>query len=94
MFGADTPLVMDALQMTALACAVGGGLMYLALRARSGSRGPDAPDTPDTPDTLAEPSDLEERVRVLERIATDQPAVLANEIEALRDETRQLETSA
>ncbi len=34
---------------------------------------------------------LEERVRVLERIATDRGADLSNQIEALRDVPRQLE---
>ena len=34
---------------------------------------------------MTEPSQLEERVRVLERIATDRSIDLADEIEALRD---------
>ncbi|GMN02924.1 hypothetical protein [Erythrobacter sp. MTPC3] len=76
MFGADTPLVMDALQIAALAAALGGGAIYLLVR-----RGRQAA----TDDTVSSrPADLEERVQVLERIATDQSLVLADEIEALR----------
>lgn len=79
MFGADTPLVMDALQMAALAAAAGGGAIYLILRRRKRA----------DRDVSAPPKDkfgLEQRVRVLERIATDHNSErLSDEIEALRD---------
>ena len=76
--GADWPLVQDALVIAALALGAGGAITALFLRRRhkkadvdktAGSAGPDP---------------LEERVRVLERIATDQSIGLADEIESLR----------
>ena len=79
MFGADTPLVMDALQMAGIAVAVTGMGVFLLMR----KRGKHAP----TDEAAIEgPGDLENRVRVLERIATDQSIGLADEIEALRDQ--------
>ena len=77
MFGADTPLVMDALQMAAIAAVAGGGAIWLWLRRKPAEHS--ASDTPSP-----KPGDLEERVRVLERIATDRSIDLADEIEALR----------
>ncbi|MEM6474941.1 MAG: hypothetical protein AAF687_02110 [Pseudomonadota bacterium] len=81
MFGADTPLMMDAFQIAAVVAvgAVGSTLLVQRLRKRSVSPEPPQADA-------SEPSALEERVRVLERIATDSAADLSDEIEALRDE--------
>ncbi|WP_284124918.1 hypothetical protein [Parerythrobacter aestuarii] len=76
MFGADTPLVIDALQMASLAAVATGGAVWLFLRRKSGSSG----TTP-----AAKAGTLEDRVRVLERIATDRSHDLADEIESLRD---------
>jgi hypothetical protein len=79
MFGADTALVLDALQMAAVIAAAAGGMAYLALRkplkgkAQPASAG------------RASKTNLEERVEVLERIATDRSLDLAEEIEALRE---------
>lgn len=84
--GADWPLVQDAIVIAALALAAGGGAtaLFLKLRGKSASQ-TTAPAETDSK------LDLEERVRVLERIATDQPRILAEEIEALRD--KELETN-
>ncbi len=76
MWGADTPLVIDALQMAAIASVVGGGAVFALLRLRSKTKA--ASDRPAK-------SNLEERVQVLERIATDRSHDLAEEIEQLRD---------
>ena len=78
MFGADTHLVFDALQMAGVLAALTGGGVYLLMRRRKTASNRKAIDQ-------AANMDLEERVRVLERIATDRSADLANEIEALRD---------
>lgn len=83
MFGADTPLVIDALQIGALSLLAGGGAAWLLLRqSKSVQASPDLEPS--------KPGTLEERVRVLERIATDREGEeraggLAEEIEALRD---------
>ncbi len=77
MFGPDTALIMDAIQIGLLALGAGAGGAWLMLRHRS-SHNSDAI-------TKAQSGSLEERVRVLERIATDRPSELAAEIEALRD---------
>lgn len=77
--GADWPLVQDALVIAALALGAGGAITALLLRGRRKAR--DA----DTPAVAGGPGQLEERVRVLERIATDQSIGLADEIEKLRD---------
>jgi nicotinic acid mononucleotide adenylyltransferase len=79
MFGADTALILDALQMGAVVAAAAAGAVYLALRKpwQSKSLSEPAKERPKT--------DLEERVRVLERITTDRSHDLAEEIEALRD---------
>jgi len=79
MWGADTPLVIDALQIAAIAAAVGAGAVFVIFRLRrKSSYGP-------TPPTQSKRTDLEERVQVLERIATDRSHDLADEIEQLRD---------
>ena len=83
MFGPDTPLVIDAIQIGILASAFGGAAIYLITRRRK---------KPIEPQKRA-PSDLEGRVRVLERIATDtaihEPENLAEEIESLREPSLQ-----
>lgn len=84
--GADWPLVQDAIVIAALALAAGGGAAALFLKLR----GKSADHTADSAKTDSK-LDLEQRVRVLERIATDQPRILAEEIEALRD--KELETN-
>lgn len=78
MFGADTALVWDAIQIGALAVAAGAGGAWLLLR-RKASRNSEVIEQ------TSRTGSLEERVRVLERIATDRPSELAAEIEALRD---------
>lgn len=80
MFGADTQLVYDALQMSAVIAAVTGAAVYAAMRWHKKSTNARAVDS-------AAGSDLESRVRVLERIATDRSIDLAQEIEALREPT-------
>jgi len=80
MFGADTNLILGALQMAGIAAAITGGAVYLVMRRRKVS---DAGKI-EKENVEAEKSDLEERVRVLERIATDRSVDLADEIEALR----------
>ena len=79
MFGADTPLVMEALQITALAAVAGGGAIWLLIKRRKRTDEPAIPER-------REAGELEQRVRVLERIATDNnSSKLADEIEALRE---------
>lgn len=77
MFGADTSLVMDALQIAALAAVAGSGAIYLLMRRRN-------PAAPGPKQGESIKTGLEERVQVLERIATDRSIDLADEIEALR----------
>ncbi|TRD12047.1 hypothetical protein FGU71_09375 [Erythrobacter insulae] len=82
MFGPDTALMMDAIQIAALAAAVGAGGIYLALRlSKSGKR---AEHSYSSKAEGSDPMDLAQRVENLERIATDQSLGLADEIEALR----------
>ncbi len=78
MFGPDTQLIFGAMQMAAVVAGVTGGGVYLFMRGRKTSKNREAVDR-------AANSDLEERVRVLERIATDRSIDLADEIEALRE---------
>lgn len=77
MFGPDTALVIDGIQIGLLALAAGAGGTWLMLRRRT-LRNTRIIEESQT-------GSLEERVRVLERIATDRPTELAAEIEALRD---------
>ncbi len=77
MFGADTALVMDALQIAGVAAVVGIGGFALFLKLRKNA------DT--TTDKTSAKDNLEDRVRVLERIATDRTQDLKDEIEQLRD---------
>ena len=77
MFGPDTHLIFGAMQMSAVVAGVTGGTVYLLMRWRRTSKNRKAIDS-------AANSDLEERVRVLEQIATDRSIDLAEEIEALR----------
>ncbi len=80
MFGADTALVMDALQMVGAAVAVTAGGVWFFLR----RRGANASDTK----SISDGSSLEDRVQVLERIATDRSQDLADEIEQLKSKPR------
>jgi hypothetical protein len=85
MFGPDTSLVVDAIQigLVALGAGVGGTLLFrrfVGAGARKSAPTP-SPATREAPAT----GSLEDRVRVLERIATDRPGDLAEQIEALRD---------
>lgn len=73
--GADGQLVQDALIIAALAAAAGMGLVFGIRRIRNYK--------PATPATKPGKSDLEERVKVLERIATDRSIGLREEIDAL-----------
>ncbi len=84
MFGPDTSLVMDAFQMAALAVIAGGGAIYLLLHR---SKGPTSEATNNMPNRLENKLDLEKRVRILERIATDSSTDLSDEIETLREIT-------
>lgn len=89
MFGADTPLMMDALQIVALTAAVsvGGAVLWIRRGKRPASRAPSDLERTSFKNAAPEPTNLEQRVRVLERIATDRPADLAEEIETLRSKT-------
>lgn len=78
MFGAETALMIDALQIAGLALAAGAGGAWLLMRRRS-SRNSEAIER------SSSTGSLEERIRVLERIATDRPTELAEEIESLRN---------
>jgi len=82
MFGAETALMIDALQITVLAVAAGAGGAWLLMRRRS-SRNSEAIER------SSSSGSLEERIRVLERIATDRPSELAEEIEKLRGAERE-----
>jgi len=84
MFGADTNLVFDAIQMVAVAAAFTGGAVYLIMRRKRAG----APAS-ETQPRGNETGDLEERVRVLERIATDPATRLAEEFEQLSKGERQ-----
>jgi len=81
MFGPDTSLVIDAIQigLVALGAGIGGTLLFRRYaRTNQGAPSPAEPETRGA-------GSLEDRVRVLERIATDRPTDLAEQIEALRD---------
>ncbi|MBT8388583.1 MAG: hypothetical protein KJP13_02925 [Altererythrobacter sp.] len=83
MFGADTSLVIDALQMVGLAVVATGGAVWFFLSRRNSTNQPVAE---------GKAGDLEDRVRVLERIATDRSIDLEDEIESLRttDKTKEM----
>ena len=95
MFGPDTQLMVDAFQIGALALALGGGAVWLMMRRRSrklcSSNNVDDTSRIGTSRTgisrigASDPGSLEQRVRVLERIATDPCHDLAREIDALSD---------
>ena len=74
--GADWPLVQDALLVATIALAGGAviGFALTLLRRRKGSE----------LSSTSKAGSLEDRVQVLERIATDRSADLAQEIETLR----------
>ena len=76
--GADLPLVLDALAVAAIALAAGAGATALYLRRRRSK-------VASEPEVAKNTNQLEERVRVLERIATDSSVGLAEEIESLRE---------
>lgn len=80
MFGPDTALMIDAVQIAVVAITAGAGGAWLLLRRRAW-RNSRAIETSQT-------GSLEDRVRVLERIATDRSSELAIEIESLRGEKR------
>ena len=80
MFGADTALVFDAVIMIGAAIVGTAGIAVLVMRKNKSVRDESGPAT------FAEKSNLEKRVQVLERIATDRSMDLADEIEALRDD--------
>lgn len=90
MFGPDTDLMFGAMQMAGIVAAITGGAVFLVMRRSKAKK------TNEPTEKLSK-GDLEERVRVLERIATDRSADLADEIEALRAKdqrsTKQLEGS-
>ena len=100
MFGPDTQLMVDAFQIGALALAPGGGAMWIMMRRRSrklcnssnvdgtsriGTSRIGASCTGTSRIRASDPGSLEQRVRVLERIATDPCHDLAREIDALSD---------
>ena len=74
--GPDAQLMQDAVIIAILALSVGMAVSYGALRLHR--------RTAATPSDATTKSNLEERVQVLERIATDRSIDLADEIEALR----------
>lgn len=78
MFGADTELVFGAMQMAAITAGVTGGAVYLLMRRKRNEQ----PKRKIKQHGTAK-RDLEERVRVLERIATDPAKRLADEFEEL-----------
>ena len=78
MFGPDTALVWDAIQIAGIAAVAGAGAVWWVLRRRK-----TVAESP--PPAATKGQDLESRVRVLERIATDRSIDLADEIEALRE---------
>lgn len=78
MFGPDTNLIFGAIQMAAVTATFTGGAVYLLMRRkRKGASDASEAQPPATQ------SDLEERVRVLERIATDPATRLAEEFDQL-----------
>lgn len=81
MFGPDTSLVIDAIQigLVALGAGIGGTLLYRRFAGTNRGARKNAGHS------SAVAGSLEDRVRVLERIATDRPTDLAEQIEALRD---------
>lgn len=82
MFGPDTELIFGAMQMAAIVAGITGAAVYLLMSRRKSVRNRDAVDR-------ASKLDLEQRVQVLERIATDRSLDLADEIEALRSTSSQ-----
>ena len=79
MFGADTPLVIDALQMIAVATVATGTAVWFFMRRGKAT---------ETPAQAPKAGNLEDRVRVLERIATDRSIDLVEEIEELRTQPK------
>ena len=84
MFGADTALVFDALQMIAVTAAFTGGAVYLIMR-----RPRKAAQEVATTAIPAQRDDLEDRVHVLQRIATDPATRIAEEFEQLEKADRE-----
>ena len=78
MFGPDTDLIFGALQMAAITAGVTGGAVFLLMRRKR-----KADPTPKAAPQDSAKGDLEERVRVLERIATDPATRLADQFEQL-----------
>ncbi len=77
MFGPDTSLVMEAIQIAALVALVSVGIVFFRMRRIHGVK-------PKSSHANERNSTLESRVRVLQRIATDRSADLADAIESLR----------
>ena len=75
--GPDAQLVQDAVIIAVLAAATGMGLAFTFLRLRKTKAQDRKP--------ALESGNLEDRVQVLERIATDRSLDLADEIDRLRD---------
>ena len=80
MWGADTALVMDAIQVGGIALAAGGIAAWFFFKRRVQRVPSNKPAEPAT--------NLEQRVQVLERIATDRAIGLSDEIEALRTQEK------
>lgn len=78
MFGPDTALVFDAIQMVALAAAFTGTAVFVIMRRKQAGAAAKPSDA-----TAHAKDDLENRVRVLERSATDPATRLADEFERL-----------
>lgn len=85
MFGADTSLVVEAIQIGLVALTAGVGATLLFRRFVGTGASKSAPTQSIARHEALTAGSLEDRVRVLERIATDRPDDLAEEIEALRD---------
>ena len=87
MFGPDTNLIFGAIQMAAVTAAFTGGAVYLLMRRKRKGASSDSAKI----EAPTAQSDLEERVRVLERIATDPATRLAEEFEQLEKAESQTE---
>ena len=75
--------------------AITGGSIYATVRAvlahKRSMQGHTSGDGPRVSEIADRTEMIEDRLRVLERLATDRGALLADEIEALRDQRRERE---